>query len=64
MSDSTLIILNDFSVLIKTIFTQQYKQELQIITTIQLSNMFRPYSAYKTLFCKPDDGRVRPKHVA
>ena len=31
--------------LIKTVFTQQYKYQLQIITTIQLSNMFRPYSS-------------------
>jgi hypothetical protein len=67
-----------------------HKQQLQvIITTIQLSNMFRPYSAIirlknsgvsqvvmqifslatectltNTAVCKPDDGRVMPKHFA
>jgi len=42
--------LSEFwNVLIKNVFTQQYKWQLQIINTIQLSDMFRPYSAITRL---------------
>ena len=43
LASSSLLGVNN--VLIRTVFTQQYKYQLQIITTIQQSNIFRPYSA-------------------